>query len=356
MHRDDTPTPSRVLLTAPSWIGDVVMATPSFRAIRERFGEAHLTVLIRRNARPVIDDAAWFDEVIEVTPDDRGLRGTFRLGRRLRQGNYDLGVLLTNSFRTALMMRLARVGRIVGYRRDFRRLLLTDALEAPRAHGRFVPVPARDYYLALCRHLGCDVSNRRMTLFYRPDILHAFEAFARRRGIDGSRRIVVMNPGASFGSSKCWPVEHFARAADMLVAEEPDVQVVVICAPAERELARAVADLAETDVVSLDVEPAGLALLKVIIDRAALLITNDTGPRHYAAAFETPIVTIFGATDPRWSDTGFDAERIVRIDVDCAPCQRKRCPIDHRCMRWLKPEMVVEAARDLLRRFPKEDR
>jgi len=311
------PAPSRILLMAPSWIGDVVMATPSFRAIRRRFADAHLALAIRANARPVIDDAPWFDEVIEVTSAARGFFGTFRLGKRLRPGGFDLGVLFANSFRTALVMRLAGVRRVVGYRRDFRGLLLGEALEPLRENGRYVPTPARDYYLRLCRHLGCDVSDRRLELFYRADVLHAFEAFARRWDIDCSRRVVVMNPGASFGSSKCWPVEHFARAADMLCRRR-DVQVVVICAPDERELARAVADQATGDVVSLDAEPAGLGLLKVLIDRAALLITNDTGPRHYAAAFGTPVVTVFGSTDPRWSDTDFDAERIVRIDVDCA--------------------------------------
>jgi len=131
---------------------------------------------------------------------------------------------------------------------------------------------------------------------------------------------------------------------------------VVICAPSERELARDVARAAQSDVVSLHEEPAGLDLLKVLIDRAALLVTNDTGPRHFAAVFDTPVVTVFGSTHPRWSDTGFARERIVRIDVECAPCQLKRCPIDHRCMTLLKPELVVEAVRELLDARPARPR
>ena len=110
----------------------------------------------------------------------------------------------------------------------------------------------------------------------------------------------------------------------MLVVVVRDVDVVV-CAPAERALARAVADEAECDVVSLEVEPAGLDLLKVLVDRAALLITNDTGPRHYAAALGTPVVTLFGATDPRWSDTGFERERVIETRASChASCDGPR--------------------------------
>ena len=356
MNRENTSgmtlEPSRMLMMAPSWIGDVVMATPAFRSLRERFAGARITLAIRRNARPVLDDAPWFDDVVEVSEADHSFFGTFRLAKRLHREEFELGVLFANSFRTALVMRLARVGRIFGYRRDFRGMLLSDRIEPPREDGKFVPTPAREYYLELARRLGGDVSNRAMQLFYRDEVARAFEAFTRRRGIDCSKRLIVMNPGASFGSSKCWPVAHFAQAADELGADR-NVQVVVICAPSERELARAVADHAQSEVVSLHEEPAGLDLLKVLIDRAALLITNDTGPRHYAAAFDTPVVTVFGPTDPRWSDTGFEKERIVRIDVECAPCQRKRCPIDHRCMRLLKPERVVDAARELLDKHPK---
>ena len=266
-----------------------------------------------------------------------------------------MGVLFTNSFRTGLVMRLAHIRHIVGYTRELRGFLLTDSLRPRRENGKFLPAPILDYFLELCRLVGCDVSNRRLELFYREEVARDLEAFSRRHGIDWTRRVVVMNPGASFGTAKCWPTEHFARAAEML-CEEKDVQVVVICAPSERALARSVAHEARCEVTSLHEEPAGLDLLKALIDRAALLITNDTGPRHYAAALDTPVVTIFGPTDPRWSDTQFAKERIVSVDVECAPCQLRYCPVDHRCMRWVKPEMVVEAARELLEKFPKRPR
>lgn len=344
--------PSRILVMAPNWIGDVVMATPAFRSLRERFAAAHVTAAVRRNARPVLDDCPWFDEVMEVSPEDKGISGTFRLGAKLRRGRFDLGVLFTNSFRTGLLMRLARVRHVIGYSREFRGFMLTERLHPARKEGRFVPAPMVDYYLELCRRLGCDVSNRRLELFCREKVASELDEFSRRHGIDWSRRVVVMNPGASFGSSKRWPTGHFARAAETL-CEEKGIQVVVTCAPNERALAQSVAEDARCKVVSLHEEPAGLDLLKPLIERAALLITNDTGPRHYAAAFDTPVVTIFGPTDPKWSDTQFEKELIVSVDVECAPCQLKYCPVDHRCMRRVKPELVVEAARKLLKRFPK---
>jgi heptosyltransferase-2 len=345
----------RLVVRAPNWVGDVVMATPSFRALRAKFAGAHITAIVNRNVRPVLDDSPWFDEFLEVGPEDKGFFGTLRTAKRLRRGRYDLGVLFTNSFRSALVMRLGRVKGRVGYRRDLRSHLLTERLEPRRERGRYVPVSMVDYYLGICGYLGCDVSDRRLQLYYRDSLEGELDAFSRRRGIDWGRRVVVMNPGASFGASKRWPVEHFARAAEML-SEDRSIQVVVICAPSERELARSVAMEAHTPVVSLHEEPAGLDLLKPLIRRASLLITNDTGPRHYACALDTPVVTVIGPTDPRWSDTRFDKETLVCVEVECGPCQRRTCRTDHRCMRRITPERVAEAARTLLEKFPSRRR
>jgi heptosyltransferase-2 len=343
-----TAKPTRLLVQVPTWVGDVVMATPAFRALRAKFPDAHITGVVGRNIRPVLEDSPWFDDFLE-TGSGKGFFATLRAAKQIRRGEYDLGVLFTNSFRTALLMRLGHVKGRVGYGRELRGFLLTERLSPRRENGHYVPAPMVDYYLAICGYMGCDISDRRLELHYRPELESRLDEYSRRLGIDWSRRVVVMNPGASFGSSKCWPVEHFAAAADLL-AREKDIQTVVTCAPAERDLARSVALQAHSHVVSLHEEPAGLDLLKPIIRRASLLITNDTGPRHYASAFDTPVVTIIGATDPRWSDTHFEKERLISVKVDCAPCQRKRCHTDHRCMRWVTPEMVVEAARELLNR------
>ncbi len=344
--------PSRVIVRAPNWVGDVVMATPAFRALRAKFADEHLTVIVNRNVRPVLEDAPWFDAFFEVGPRDKGVFGTLRAAKRLRRGDYDLGILFTNSFRTALAMRLGRVRNIVGYAREGRSFLLSERLDPLKEKGRFVPAPMVDYYLAICAYLGCDVSDRRLELFWRPALERDLDAYGGRRGIDWSKRIVVMNPGAAFGASKCWPPEHFARACEGLAADK-DVQIVITCAPAESDIARAIALESHVAVASLHDEPAGLALLKPLIRRAALLITNDTGPRHYAAALDTPVVTLFGPTDPRWSDTGYAKEVALSEAVECAPCQRPRCRTDHRCMRRIAPEKVVEAARELMAKYPK---
>ena len=344
--------PTRVLVHAPNWVGDVVMATPAFRAIRARFPDEHITVAVTRNARPVLEDSPWFDAFLEMSPADKGFFGTLRAAKRVRQGAYDVGILFTNSFRTALMMRLGRVKNIVGYAREFRRFLLTESLSPKTEKGHYVPAPMVDYYLALCSYLGCDVSDRRLELFWRPELETDLDAYGARRGIDFSKRIVLMNPGAAFGVSKCWPAEHFARAAEMLAGGR-DVQVVITCAPNERDLARSIALESRAPVVSLHDEPSGLALLKPLVRRAAVMITNDTGPRHYAAALDTPVVTIFGPTDPRWSDTGFAKEISVSASAECAPCQRPNCRTDHRCMRRITPESVVAAAGELMDTFPK---
>ena len=332
---------------APNWVGDLVMATPTFRAIRKRFADAHITVMVRKYGIAVLEDAPWFDCVEPIEPSQEKLRGLRRFRRRIREGGCDLAVLMVNSFRSALLTRWAGVPRIVGYRRECRGPLLTDRLEPKRDGKRFVAWPMLDYYLELAAHLDCDVSNRRMQLFYREELAERLDDYSRRHGIDWTKRVIVMNPGAAFGSSKCWPVEHFARTAEQLSAEG-NTQVLVACAPGERNIAARIAREAECDVLALTEEPVRLDMLKPMIDRAALLVTNDTGPRHYAVAFDRPVVTIIGPTDPRWSETGHDKEIVLQADVDCAPCMQRVCRIDHRCMRWVKPEMVVDAVHRLL--------
>ncbi len=344
--------PTRILVYAPTWVGDIVMATPAFRAIRARFPNEHITVAVTRNARPVLEDAPWFDAFLETGPEDKGFLGTLRAAKRVRSGGYDVGILLTNSFRTALLLRLGRVKNRVGYARDFRRALLTESLKPKTENGHYLPAPMVDYYLALAAYLGCEATDRQLELFARPELERDLDTYGVRRGIDFTKRIVLMNPGAAFGASKRWPPEHFARAAETLAAGR-DVQVVITCAPNERDLARSIALESHAPVVSLHDEPAGLSLLKPLVRRAAVMITNDTGPRHYAAALDTPVVTLFGPTDPRWSDTGFAKEIALSASAECAPCQRPTCRADHRCMRRITPESVVAAARELMEKFPK---
>ncbi len=155
-----------------------------------------------------------------------------------------------------------------------------------------------------------------------------------------------MNTGGAFGPAKNWPTGHFADLARRLV-DESGVTVLVVCGPGERENARAIVAAADRErVVSLADQPLGIGLTKASIRRAALLITTDSGPRHFAAAFGTPVVTLFGPTHIAWTRTTHPLAWHVKYPVACGPCQRPTCPEGHhKCMRELTPESVYRIAR-----------
>ena len=158
---------------------------------------------------------------------------------------------------------------------------------------------------------------------------------------------MLLNPGAQYGAAKLWTAEGFAAVADRFVAEL-GATVLLSATPKERAIVERIRSHMRRPAVDLSVAGMTLGGLKDVVRRCDLMVTNDTGPRHVAAAFGVPVVTVFGPTHPEWTDIYYSAERQVRIDVFCGPCQKKVCPLDHRCMTGVTPDMVWDAAMQLL--------
>lgn len=332
------------------------MATATLRAMSQIEPRPHITCLMRQPLQDLIDSCPWVDRIVTARPRNNpeprrlgpGRRSNmFTLASQLRAGRYDTAILLTNSFRSALLVRMARIPRRVGYDRDGRGFLLTDRLLPRRDGGRFVPVPTRDYYLATARYLGAESADPSMSLFTsRKDDERAAELL-ERAGVQSTQPLVVMTPGANFGDAKLWIPDRFAAVAD-LCARRLGAAVAIAGAPKERTILDAVAAAAQEPLIDLQALGLDLTLLKSIIRRSQVVITNDTGPRHIAAAFDVPVVTIFGPTDPAWTEIDFEHEQKVMVDVFCGPCQKKRCPLDHRCMTQIGPETVFAKAAELI--------
>lgn len=344
----------RLLVVMPTWLGDCVMAMPTLRALRGLYPEAHITALMGAVVRPIVDANPWINRTITVRSKRKGKSdgrrgGPIRLAARLAAGEFDTAVILPNSFRSALVTAMAKIPHRVGYDRDGRGVLLTDRLLARRTLEGFVPVPTRDYYLGLARYLGCTDPDPTMQLFTRPEHDTQADALLKQGGYDpeSRRRFVLLNPGANYGDAKMWHPERYAEVADRC-ANELDAFVAVNGSPKEREILDRVLGAAKTPIFDLSAAGMPLSLLKSIVRRASVMVTNDTGPRHVAAALGTPVVTIFGPTDPAWTRIGFDAERQVMVKVFCGPCQKKQCPLDHRCMTRIDADMVVQQVNDLV--------
>ncbi|MFQ5685158.1 MAG: lipopolysaccharide heptosyltransferase II [Candidatus Scalindua sp.] len=337
----------KVLVRAPNWVGDVVMATPAFRCVRENFVDSRITLLIKKNLRGIIDDSPWFDEIIEFETGRRSANEFLRQTYKLKQEKFDLGFLFPNSFSSALMVWLGGVSRRIGYKRDARSLLLTDGIERLTENGKFMPTYMADYYLRLCAQLGCRITSRELELFISGECEDNANELLRKYNID-NKPFILINPGASYGSSKCWTSECFARTADLL-RKVSDCKIVLVCGPGEAGLADDIENSSKPGLVNLSKESVKLGVLKVLVKRCRLLVTVDSGPRHFAVAFKRPVVTLMGPTDPRYTESEYEIGKVIREDVDCSPCHIKTCPTDHRCMTMISPEKVAQACMDLLK-------
>jgi heptosyltransferase-2 len=336
----------------PNWVGDVVMATPTLRALRQHFGDqARMIGVMRPYVADVLSGTNWLDGMI---PFDRRAADprlhSSSVVRQLRLRHVDAVVLMTNSLRAAWMAVRGRIPRRVGYVRYGRGPLLTDRLRPPRAGWRLTPVSAVDYYLQLANAMGAATDSRQLQLGTTAiDDRHADEIWSQF-GVRPSDTVVALNSGGAYGSAKEWPVEHFATLARRLARQE-ETKVVIICGPIERPIAARIAKLADSPGVhSLADQAVSLGLSKSLIKRSHLLISTDSGPRHFGAAFGVPTVTLFGPTDPRWSHNYHPHSIDLQQPMPCGPCAKRQCPLQHhRCMRELSVERVYEAAMQLLR-------
>ncbi len=338
-----------ILITAPNWVGDAVMATPAFRCVRENFPEAKISLLLRPFVKGVLEGSPWFDQLIEFDPKEKHKQPAkyLTLIRKLRKEKFDTGIIMPNSFSSALVAWLAGIKHRVGYNRDARSWLLTQSVERLKEKGRFLPTYMGDYYLRICSNLGCVIRSKETELFTTEEETEKTGKLFSKYKISKNRPIFLINPGASFGSSKSWTAEGFAETAKLL-QDEFDCHVLLACAPEEKTMAAQIEKAAGGKVVNLTPERITLGLLKTLIKKSTMLVTVDSGPRHIAVAFRKPVIVLMGPTDPRYTQTSQEIGRVIREKVECAPCHLKECPKDSRCMRMIKPERVIEACKEII--------
>ncbi len=331
----------------PNWVGDIVMATPVFECLRRNLPGTRLVGVLRRSAHGIVRDSPWFDDLVDG--NDKSWASFWRMRHQLRVLSPDAAIILTNSVRSALTLRLSGIRKIYGYRRQWRDLLLTGGPAPSRNGHEIVPLPMGEYYLEICRWLGLDLpAQPKPMLFLGAELQRRGAALLAQYGIAGDEFVVGLNPGASFGSSKCWPAEHFAELAE-LCQKTFHARVILFCGPGEEDIAQAILARTRAEIIDTRADRIDLEMLKPLVKRCNLFITNDTGPRHYAVAFDVPVVVLMGPTDPRYTNANLERTRIVRKELDCSPCHRRVCPRQHECMRDIRPAEVLAAAERLVR-------
>lgn len=331
-------------MRAPNWVGDALMSTPTLRALRRAEPQAEIVLGGRPFVGELLAGIGSFDRFV---CEPRGPRATLAHAAALRRQGFDWAVLLPDSLRSALAPYLARIPVRIGYARHaLRRALLSRPLAAPRTpEGARRPMSMIERYLDVVRPLGCPDAGRELDLAIQPDATTGVRERLERAGLEDAELMVVC-PGAGFGTSKLWPPEHFAAACDRLA--ERGLYTVLAPGPGETGIARRIVEAMKAPALALVDPVLGLPALAALIGQARLLLVNDTGPRQMAVALGTPVVTVMGPTDPRHTEHLLERQRVLREDVSCSPCHLQTCPIDHRCMTRLRPERVVAAAVELL--------
>ena len=341
------PDPQRILIRMPTWVGDAVMATPALRGVRKSFPNCTIAAMGRNHLAALLDDADLFDEWLDAGAGSASIQQNITT---IRQFDADVAVILPHSFRTAWETWRAGVPRRIGFSRQTRGWLLTDALRAhPLPEGRRA-VPMHHEYLEAVAPLGASGDGQGSRLAVGPEVMESARARMAALSIGSDRRWVGFHPGAAFGPSKIWPLDRMALVARTL-REEDGCGIVVTCGPGEEALATDLRQQIGGEVVDLSEDLWPLDQLKSLVGHLDLLITGDTGPRHIAAGMGTPQVVLMGPTSPDYTDAFLEITTVLRReDVDCSPCQQKTCPLGHHeCMTRIEPQQVIGAARRWVR-------
>ena len=338
----------RVVVRGANWVGDAAMTVPALRELRRVLPAARITLATRPWAEALFAGADFVDEVIAVSDSKSAARSVWADARVWRARRFDLAVLLPNSFAPALAAALGRVPFRIGYATQGRGALLTHPLPVPEWRGRRHEV---FYYLNVVAGLelilrgSSNIGEREpdASLFVTEDRRREALALIRESGVEAVRPLVALCPGSTNSRAKRWPAAAFAELADML-AERAGAQVLLIGAGEELDISEEVARLARRRTHVLT-GMTSLAQTAALLSAADLLVTNDTGPAHVAAAVGCPVVVIFGPTNPETTRPFSTLAEVVRKPPVCAPCMLRDCPIDHRCMTAITAEEVFERAR-----------
>lgn len=323
-------TSDRLVVRAPNWLGDVIMALPAIAAVRAAVPT--LIVAARPSLTPI------FEEDTDARPDQLAGLDAPREIAQLAELEAEAILLLTNSFHSAWNAARSRIPQRWGYRAGGRRWLLTRSTPRPRGHVHQVT-----YYANLVRALGFDVSDEIPRLRPRSSTLERADAMLQKAGVPDGARIVGFAPGAAYGHAKRWPPARVAQ----LVAESHarGLTPVLVGAPADRETARAIESSLPRGVPLVDLTGrTTLRDLVGVLARCAAFVSNDSGAMHVAAALGVPLTAIFGPTDEReTAPAGPGLHDVILRDVFCRPCMLRECPIDHRCMKRIGVDAVLES-------------
>jgi heptosyltransferase-2 len=331
---------NKILIRGVNWIGDAVMTMPAIMALRKAYPESKISMLVKPSVSPIFEKDPNIDDIVLYEERFSGIFGKLRLAMKLRRGHFSNAILLQNAFDAALITFLAGIPERIGYSRDGRGFLLTKPIpfdgDDRKAHHI-------DYYLNLLKAADIKADYSNPWIYLSID-----ERLAARDKLSSLKRpILGINPGATYGSSKRWFPERFAQVANWFI-KETDGSVAIFGGRNEVDIAEEIDKHIDENKIFL----AGMTSLRELIpliSECDVFVTNDSGPMHIAYAVGTPIVAIFGSTDPGLTGPVGDNNIVVKTDLSCSPCFERTCKDnDMRCMYTVTSEEAYFGVKELL--------
>jgi heptosyltransferase-2 len=335
----------RILIRTTNWVGDLVMTTPAIEAVRANFPESTLAVLARPWVTPLLENHPAVNHVLPLQTGNGFISHTVEIIKTaglLRKMKFDLAVIFQNAFEAALLAYLGGIRFRIGYNTDSRGFLLSHSVIRD---GEVLNVHQVEYYLSILRAMGWEAESRDPRVFVAEKDQEAIRSLLLSKGIGEDHFLLGLSPGAVFGPAKRWPAERFAAIGDW-AADRWGAKIVVMGSQGEMDICNAVSHSMKHDPVNI-CGSTKLGEAMALIERCQFFVTNDSGLMHITAALDVPMVAIFGSTDPVATGPRSEKARIVKQQVDCAPCLKPECPTDYRCMLGIEPDDVWREMEDL---------
>ncbi|MFC1646394.1 lipopolysaccharide heptosyltransferase II [Candidatus Omnitrophota bacterium] len=329
---------NRILIVEVNWLGDVLFSTPAIRAIKNKYPDSYIGVLVHKRCKDVLLGNPNVNEIIVLDEKDRhkGLIGKLRLIKELKAKRFDIVYLFHRSFTRTLICFLSGIRKRIGYYTAKRRLLLTESVLPLQE----VTHRAAYYYYLITRTIPSDIKELRYDFFVSDSDVSYAENLLRKENIKDNQKIVVIHASGNW-FPKRWPVENFAKLADELI-EKFGAAVVFSGAPSEKDTITDILGLVKNKVINL-CGKTSIRQLGALFKRADLVVSADSGPLHISVALKRPTVAIYGPTSA--AITGPLAKENISIlqkEIDCViPCYKQVC-LDNRCMKKISVKDVVD--------------
>jgi heptosyltransferase-2 len=366
MAQSPASSPKRLLVRGVNWLGDAVMTTPALQRLRERFPQSHIAILTPEKLGELWVHHPSVDSVITFAAGEN----PWSVSRRLRAQKFDTALVFPNSPRSALEVRLARIPQRIGYARPWRNWFLTHPIPTRAGQIRMQKLSnneincrisalitdhasrftSHDHHIYDYLHLAAALGATHEPIAPRLVVTDSeIEADAEKFKLprpSSERPTLALNPGAEYGPAKRWPVDRFIAAA-LGIQKQTNCAWLILGGNGDVQIANEIHSAFRTPHSAFNLAgQTSLRELMVLLKLCRVLLTNDSGPMHVAAALGTPVIALFGSTSPELTGPGLpgaNLNRLLRADARCSPCFRRKCPIDMRCMTGISVEQVVEA-------------